>query len=246
MLTSPSTGLLQERARGRVAAGFWTAGVAVVLSPVYVHTVVHVYTLLLAAGHTGHWAPLGTGAGAAPGVQGEAAQQRARTPACTRTHAMPTRETQQSHHLPFWLRTLSSSPSACMCVAWQAFRPLPHGAEIHQLRELSKCVPLYMLRLVPQHLQPPCTPSVCTPYTVLTGPPDYLGTNHAPGSPPAIHVRDLRLGVITALGVDFKGRRCLDIGCNDGTVSTQIGESTPASSANRLYLDPADSIQSSI
>ena len=63
-----------------------------------------------------------------------------------------------------------------------------------------------------------------TSYTVLTGPPDYLGTNHAPGSPPATHVRDLRLSVITALGVDFKGRRCLDIGCNDGTVSTQIGE----------------------
>ncbi|KAF2448936.1 Bin3-domain-containing protein [Karstenula rhodostoma CBS 690.94] len=50
----------------------------------------------------------------------------------------------------------------------------------------------------------------------------YLGPNHAPGSPPAIHVRDLRLGVITALGVDFKGRRCLDVGCNDGSVSTQI------------------------
>ncbi|KAF9737200.1 hypothetical protein PMIN02_012758 [Paraphaeosphaeria minitans] len=50
----------------------------------------------------------------------------------------------------------------------------------------------------------------------------YLGPNHAPGTPPAIHVRDLRLGLITALGVDFKGRRCLDVGCNDGSVSTQI------------------------
>ncbi|KAL1606553.1 hypothetical protein SLS60_003958 [Paraconiothyrium brasiliense] len=72
---------------------------------------------------------------------------------------------------------------------------------------------------------------------------NYLGPNHAPGSPPAIHVRDLRLSVITALGVSFKGRRCLDVGCNDGSVATQIGEGTPAQPANRLYTLPADTIQ---
>lgn len=46
--------------------------------------------------------------------------------------------------------------------------------------------------------------------------------------------------MIAALRVDFKGRRCLDIGCNDGSVSTQIGEGSPAGRANRLYASPAD------
>ncbi|KAK7189658.1 hypothetical protein DPSP01_012900 [Paraphaeosphaeria sporulosa] len=66
----------------------------------------------------------------------------------------------------------------------------------------------------------------------------YLGPNHAPGSPPAIHVRDLRLGVIAALGVDFKGRRCLDVGCNDGSVSTQIAFDFEASDVVGVDIDP--------
>ncbi|KAJ4356433.1 uncharacterized protein N0V89_004466 [Didymosphaeria variabile] len=67
---------------------------------------------------------------------------------------------------------------------------------------------------------------------------NYLGPNHAPGSPPAIHVRDLRLSVITALGFSFKGRRCLDVGCNDGSVSTQIAFDFEASDVVGVDIDP--------
>ncbi|KAF1972405.1 S-adenosyl-L-methionine-dependent methyltransferase [Bimuria novae-zelandiae CBS 107.79] len=67
---------------------------------------------------------------------------------------------------------------------------------------------------------------------------NYLGTNHAPGSPPAIHVRDLRLSVISSLGFSFKGCRCLDIGCNDGSVSTQIAFEFDASEVVGVDIDP--------
>ena len=53
--------------------------------------------------------------------------------------------------------------------------------------------------------------------------PDYLGPNHQLGKPPAIHVRDARLTLIQALGIDFKGLRCCDVGSNDGNVATQLG-----------------------
>ncbi|KAF9691763.1 hypothetical protein EKO04_010268 [Ascochyta lentis] len=51
---------------------------------------------------------------------------------------------------------------------------------------------------------------------------DYTGPSRAPGS--ATHVRDARLHLLTTLVPDiFTAKTCLDIGCNAGNVSCQLG-----------------------
>jgi 7SK snRNA methylphosphate capping enzyme len=53
--------------------------------------------------------------------------------------------------------------------------------------------------------------------------PDYSGPAKVPGS--AIHVLDPRLGLLATLipGL-FTAKTCLDIGCNAGGVSCQLGK----------------------
>lgn len=161
---------------------------------------------------------------------------------------------QASRSPPLWAPHLSPSrPHTCANTPASTPRRR-HGIQIHQLRQLPACVLLYRLRphlelgLCPHlSLQPPCTRYIhCTLLACPDQPADYLGPNHAPGAPPAIHVRDLRLSVITALGVDFVGRRCLDVGCNDGSISTQIGALPLVQRPSRLYAFPADSMQTSL
>ena len=100
-----------------------------------------------------------------------------------------------------------------------------HGVQVDQLGQLLAYV---ALRLIPASL------SAITPaahrahrahrvHRAHRAHADYLGPNRTPGSPPAIHVRDVRLTLIAALGFSFQGKRCLDVGCNDGSVGTQLG-----------------------
>lgn len=104
--------------------------------------------------------------------------------------------------------------------------------QVHQLRKLHTYVPLYLAALsprtglVPARLQPPPSTlhphSLCLHCSVDRPPPtDYLATNHAPGSP--------------------SKENCLDVACNHGSISTQLGEGTPAQPASRLYTLPANS-----
>ncbi|CAI6337304.1 unnamed protein product [Periconia digitata] len=67
---------------------------------------------------------------------------------------------------------------------------------------------------------------------------DYLGPNHNFGSPPSTHVRDTRLALIDSLGLSFEGKRCLDLGCNDGTVSTQLAFDFGARHVVGVDIDP--------
>lgn len=66
---------------------------------------------------------------------------------------------------------------------------------------------------------------------------DYTGPSRASGS--ATHVLDVRLNLLATLvpGI-FTAKTCLDIGCNAGNVSTQLGmwEGPPCSCSKRLYL----------
>ncbi|PVI06414.1 hypothetical protein DM02DRAFT_609988 [Periconia macrospinosa] len=67
---------------------------------------------------------------------------------------------------------------------------------------------------------------------------DYHGPNHNYGSPPSIHVRDSRLALIDRLGISFKAKRCLDIGTNDGTISTQLAFDFGARHVVGVDIDP--------
>lgn len=63
------------------------------------------------------------------------------------------------------------------------------------------------------------SPSDSAPLTPFT---DYTGPSKAPGT--AIHVTDPRLNLLAALSPAlFNGKTCLDIGCNAGSVSCQLG-----------------------
>lgn len=72
------------------------------------------------------------------------------------------------------------------------------------------------------HLASTIQPAIAHSILMLTR-QDYLGPNHAPGSPPSTHVRDVRLSLIDARAFSFRAKRCLDVGCNDGAVGTQLG-----------------------
>jgi 7SK snRNA methylphosphate capping enzyme len=64
---------------------------------------------------------------------------------------------------------------------------------------------------------------------------DYSGPANLPAS--ASHVLDPRLQLLTTLVPDlFLGRKCLDIGCNAGGVSCQLGKSgmTPVAHCKRI------------
>ncbi|KAF1830890.1 S-adenosyl-L-methionine-dependent methyltransferase [Decorospora gaudefroyi] len=66
---------------------------------------------------------------------------------------------------------------------------------------------------------------------------DYSGVSKPPAS--AIHVRDPRLNVLAALipGI-FTAKTCLDIGCNAGSVSTQLALDFQAASVTGVDIDP--------
>jgi 7SK snRNA methylphosphate capping enzyme len=70
---------------------------------------------------------------------------------------------------------------------------------------------------------------------------DYSGVSQTPGS--ATHVLDPRLEILATLIPElFTAKDCLDIGCNAGRVSTQLGKwrDTPAISCKRLLLPSHD------
>jgi 7SK snRNA methylphosphate capping enzyme len=69
---------------------------------------------------------------------------------------------------------------------------------------------------------------------------DYSGTAKAAGS--AIHVRDPRLDLARDLVSDlFSAKNCLDIGCNAGGVSCQLGKGDhdPCPFAASDYTSPS-------
>ena len=72
-----------------------------------------------------------------------------------------------------------------------------------------------------RHAPAPAIPPTNLP-SRLTCEPDYTGPSKAPGT--ATHVTDPRLNLLAALSPAlFHGKTCLDIGCNAGSVSSQLG-----------------------
>ncbi|KAF2203521.1 Bin3-domain-containing protein [Delitschia confertaspora ATCC 74209] len=68
----------------------------------------------------------------------------------------------------------------------------------------------------------------------------YQGAaRHFPGSKPSSHVQDRRLTVLESLvpGL-FRGKKCLDIGCNDGAIPIQLAIDFEADSVTGVDIDP--------
>ncbi|KAF2126280.1 hypothetical protein P153DRAFT_298357 [Dothidotthia symphoricarpi CBS 119687] len=68
-------------------------------------------------------------------------------------------------------------------------------------------------------------------------PADYSGPSKVPGS--ATHVLDARLNLLrTLIPAIFEGKKCLDIGCNAGSVSCQLAFDFHAASVTGIDIDP--------